>query len=83
MPLSIRRHPNTGAIVMQDLLLFQGPEIVGAPAEEEFRGFHHGFGQRGVGVNGELEIGRHGCHLQGKHPFSDHLAGASPGNAYS
>ena len=44
--------------------------------EEHLGGFHHRLRQRRVRVDGELQVGSRGAHLDRQHAFRDQFAGA-------
>ena len=59
------------------------PVEVGALAEEDFGGFHEGFGQSRVRVDGQLEVAGGRGHFDGEDAFRDQLARARASDAHA
>ena len=53
---------------------------MGALPKVDLGGFHDRLGQRGMGVNGEFEVGRVGAHFDRQCALGDHLSGADTGD---
>ena len=49
---------------------------VGAAAEDDFGGFHDGFAEGGVGVDGQMDVAGQSAHFDGEGAFGDEFAGA-------
>ncbi len=54
-----------------------------AVAEEAFGGFHDGFRQGRMRMDGKFQVLGDSAHFNGHDPFSDHVPGANSDNTHS